>query len=103
LVQLASLSPHPESVPINMLVRVEGTPLAEQGDVDRIEFVRLIATARVLMPASYVRLSAGRTQMSDEMHALCFVAGANSIFAGEKLLTTSNPGEDYDTKVGHEI
>ena len=79
-----------------MLVKVEGTPLDKQKDVDPIEFVRIIATARIIMPKSYVRLSAGRKEMSDEMQALCFIAGANSIFAGEKLLTTPNPGEDKD-------
>jgi biotin synthase len=96
LLELSKQDPHPESVPINMLVRVEGTPLTESEDVDPIDFVRIIATARIVMPKSYVRLSAGRTQMSDEMQALCFLAGANSIFAGEKLLTTPNPGEDKD-------
>lgn len=98
LQQLANQSPHPESVPINLLVKVTGTPLAEQEDpaIDTIELVRTIATARILMPLSRVRLSAGRTQMSDEAQALCFVAGANSIFTGEKLLTTPNPGEDRD-------
>ncbi len=96
LIELASHQPHPESVPINMLVRVEGTPLAEEASVDPIEFVRVIACARIMLPTSYVRLSAGRTQMSDEMQALAFLAGANSIFAGEKLLTTPNPGEDRD-------
>lgn len=99
LLELAHQNPHPESVPINMLVRVEGTPLSEQAPVDPIDFVRLIATARIVMPKSYVRLSAGRMEMSDEMQALCFVAGANSIFAGEKLLTTPNPGEDHDRKL----
>jgi biotin synthase len=99
LVQLANQPIHPESVPINMLVKVEGTPLADQKDVDPLEFVRLVATARIMMPHSMVRLSAGRTQMSDEMQALCFVAGANSLFAGEKLLTTPNPGEDHDAKL----
>lgn len=94
--QLSTQNPHPESVPINMLIRVEGTPLADQRPVDAIEFVRLVATARIAMPASMVRLSAGRTEMSDEMQALCFLAGANSIFTGEKLLTTPNPGEDHD-------
>ena len=88
---LANLSRHPESVPINMLVRVEGTPLAEQAPLDPIEFVRTIAVARVLMPSSWVRLSAGRTEMSEETQALCFFAGANSIFYGEQLLTTPNP------------
>ena len=94
--QLANQSPHPESVPINMLVRVEGTPLELVKPVDHIEFIRLIATARIIMPRSFVRLSAGRTEMSDETQALAFIAGANSIFAGEKLLTTPNPGEDHD-------
>ncbi len=96
LMQLANQSPHPESVPINMLVRVEGTPLELVKPVDHIEFIRLIATARIIMPRSFVRLSAGRTEMSDETQALAFIAGANSIFAGEKLLTTPNPGEDHD-------
>jgi len=96
LIELANQDIHPESVPINMLVKVEGTPLDKQKDVDPIEFVRIIATARIMMPKSYVRLSAGRKEMSDEMQALCFIAGANSIFAGEKLLTTPNPGEDKD-------
>jgi len=96
LVQLAEQNPHPESVPINLLVRVEGTPLADVKDIDPLEFVRLVACARIMMPSSFVRLSAGRTEMSDEMQALCFIAGANSIFAGEMLLTTPNPGEDKD-------
>ena len=91
LCELANLPEHPGSVPINRLVKVEGTPLDQQSDIDAIEFVRTIATARVLMPASYVRLSAGRGEMTDEMQALCFLAGANSIFYGEKLLTTGNP------------
>jgi biotin synthase len=99
LTQLASQTPQPESVPINMLVKVEGTPLEAAQDVDPLEFVRIIAVARIMMPKSYVRLSAGRTEMSDEMQALCFIAGANSIFAGEKLLTTPNPGEDKDLKL----
>jgi biotin synthase len=94
--QLANLPQHPESVPINMLVRVEGTPLAETESLDPFEFVRTIAVARILMPKSRVRLSAGRTEMSDEMQALCFLAGANSIFYGEKLLTTDNPVADAD-------
>lgn len=94
--ELACQNPQPESVPINMLVKVAGTPLEENGEVDPIEFVRIIATARIIMPKSYVRLSAGRKEMSDEMQALCFFAGANSIFAGEKLLTTPNPGENKD-------
>jgi len=91
LQQLACLPEHPESVPINMLVPVEGTPLAEQEALDPIEFVRSIAVSRVLMPRSVVRLSAGREAMSDELQALCFFAGANSIFYGERLLTTGNP------------
>lgn len=94
--QLAIQIPHPESVPINMLVRVEGTPLSEAAPVDPIEYVRVIATARIIMPSSMVRLSAGRMEMSDEMQALCFLAGANSIFAGERLLTTPNPSDEKD-------
>jgi biotin synthase len=96
LVTLATLPEHPESVPINMLIAIPGTPLQDVAKVDPIDFVRTIATARILMPASYVRLSAGRTEMSDETQALCFFAGANSIFAGDTLLTTDNPGEDAD-------
>jgi biotin synthase len=88
---LATLDPHPESVPINNLVQVPGTPLAGTAALDPIEFVRIVALARILMPRSHVRLSAGRAAMSDEMQALCFLAGANSIFYGEKLLTTGNP------------
>lgn len=93
---LARLDPHPESVPINTLVRVAGTPLADAPALDPLELVRMIATARVTMPASFVRLSAGRTEMSAETQALCFLAGANSIFTGERLLTTPNPGQDHD-------
>jgi biotin synthase len=93
---LATLDPHPESVPINNLVQVEGTPLAGTAALDPIEFVRIVAIARILMPRSHVRLSAGRTQMSDEMQALCFLAGANSIFYGDKLLTTDNPDTASD-------
>jgi biotin synthase len=89
---LATLDPPPESVPINCLVRVEGTPLQEERPVDPIALVRCIATARVLMPKSRVRLSAGRMEMSDELQAMCFFAGANSIFTGDRLLTTPNPG-----------
>jgi biotin synthase len=96
LKELANQDPHPESVPINALQRVEGTPLAGQGAVDPIEFVRTVATARVIMPRSHVRLSAGRVEMTDEAQALCFLAGANSIFAGEKLLTQKNNGENRD-------
>lgn len=97
LAVLAGFDPHPESVPINALVRVEGTPLANRPDVDPIEIVRMIATARIVMPAARVRLSAGRTNMSVASQALCFLAGANSIFTGEKLLTTPNPGMDHDS------
>ncbi|MFL5072475.1 MAG: biotin synthase BioB [Xanthobacteraceae bacterium] len=93
---LASLPVHPESVPINMLVRVEGTPLAAYEALDPIEFVRTVAVARMTMPASVVRLSAGREAMSEETQALCFLAGANSIFYGPKLLTTPNPEPDRD-------
>ena len=91
LAQLASLDPPPESVPINNLVQVEGTPLHGTAPIDPFEFVRTIAAARILMPASYVRLSAGRQELGDGMQALCFLAGANSIFYGDKLLTTGNP------------
>jgi biotin synthase len=93
---LATLDPHPESVPINNLVQVEGTPLSGLPALDSIEFVRIVALARILMPRSHVRLSAGRAQMNDEMQALCFLAGANSIFYGEKLLTTGNPDTASD-------
>jgi biotin synthase len=96
LMALANLPTHPESVPINQLVRVPGTPLAEAEPTDPFEFVRTVAVARILMPRSWVRLSAGRSEMSDELQALCFLAGANSIFSGERLLTTGNPGEDRD-------
>jgi biotin synthase len=93
---LASLPKHPESVPINMLVQVEGTPLAGSASLDVLEFVRTVAVARIVMPKSFVRLSAGREAMSDEAQALCFLAGANSVFCGEKLLTTANPEADRD-------
>jgi biotin synthase len=96
IVSLATLPQHPQSVPINRLVRVKGTPLAEVKEIDGLEFVRTIAVARITMPKSVVRLSAGRDTMSDELQALCFLAGAASIFRGEKLLTTPNPGEDRD-------
>lgn len=96
LVTLASLPEHPGSVPINMLIPIPGTPLGTVEPISPIEFVRTIALARILMPKSYVRLSAGRTEMTDEMQALCFFAGANSIFAGETLLTADNPDEDSD-------
>ena len=100
---LATLDPHPESVPINALVAVPGTPLEDRPPVDAFTMVRMIATARILMPLSRVRLSAGRTEMSDETQALCFLAGANSIFAGDKLLTTPNPGEDRDARLLAEL
>jgi biotin synthase len=96
LVTLANLDEHPESVPINMLIAIPGTPLEKAEKIDPIAFVRVIATARILMPHSFVRLSAGRTEMSDEMQAMCFFAGANSIFCGDVLLTADNPGEDKD-------
>ena len=99
LVKLANMNPHPESVPINMLVRVEGTPLETVPDLDGIEFVRTLATAKIMMPASVIRLSAGRQEMTDEMQALCFLAGAGSIFVGDKLLTTANPDGDTDNKL----
>ena len=93
---LATLDPQPESVPINQLVRVPGTPLAEAEDLDGIEFVRTVAAARILMPRAHVRLSAGRSEFSDELQALCFAAGANSIFYGDTLLTTENPEQEAD-------
>ena len=96
LQQLSNQNPHPESVPINQLVRVAGTPLGNGKSLDVFDFVRMIAAARILMPSSFVRLSAGRMQLSDEAQAMCFLAGANSIFMGEKLLTTPNPETDRD-------
>ncbi len=96
LQSLANLPAHPDSVPINRLVRVAGTPLAEEAELEALEFVRTIAVARVMMPRSMVRLSAGREDMSDELQALCFFAGANSVFYGEKLLTTGNPDTEKD-------
>lgn len=99
LLQLANLPAHPESVPINLLVQVEGTPLASLDALDPLEFVRTIAAARIMMPKSRVRLSAGRTDMSDELQSLCFLAGANSIFYGERLLTTDNPVADSDKRL----
>ena len=96
LVTLANLDEHPESVPINMLIPIPGTPLANVAPIDGLEFVRTIALARIMMPRSFVRLSAGRTEMSDELQAMCFFAGANSIFVGDTLLTADNPGEDKD-------
>jgi biotin synthase len=97
LVTLANLAEHPESVPINLLIPIAGTPLAKAAKLDSIDFVRTIATARIMMPRSFVRLSAGRSEMTDEMQALCFFAGANSIFAGDKLLTAGNPDDDADS------
>lgn len=99
LQQLANLPQHPDSVPINMLVQVEGTPLHGVDEIEPLEFIRSIAVARILMPQSFVRLSAGRTEMSDETQALCFLAGANSIFYGDKLLTTANPDENHDRQL----
>ncbi|MBA3581397.1 MAG: biotin synthase BioB [Gammaproteobacteria bacterium] len=99
LMQLANLPQHPESVPINLLVQVKGTPLHGVDALDPIDFVKTIAVARILMPASYVRLSAGRTDMDDSTQALCFFAGANSVFYGEKLLTTENPDMDHDQRL----
>jgi biotin synthase len=96
LAVLATQNPHPESVPVNALVRVDGTPLADRPPMDTLEFVRMVATARIVMPASRVRLSAGRTEMSVETQALCFMAGANSIFTGDTLLTTPNPAHHED-------
>jgi biotin synthase len=97
--QLARLNPHPESVPINLLVRVDGTPLQDRPAEDPLELVRTIAAARLLMPASMVRLSAGRLSLSEEAQALCFLAGANSVFLGDKLLTTPNPDRDLDARL----
>ncbi len=99
LLQLANLPTPPESVPINMLVKVKGTPLADNDDVDAFDFIRTIAVARIMMPTSYVRLSAGREQMNEQTQAMCFMAGANSIFYGCKLLTTPNPEEDKDLQL----
>ena len=96
IAQLANMDPYPESVPINNLVKVEGTPLAETDDIDPLDFVRMIAVARITMPKAFVRLSAGRGEMSDAVQALCFLGGANSIFYGEQLLTTGNPEVERD-------
>jgi len=96
LVTLANLPEPPESVPINMLIPIAGTPLVAAGPIGPIEFIRIVALARVMMPTSYVRLSAGRSAMTDEMQALCFFAGANSIFVGDTLLTAANPDNDAD-------
>ncbi|MDH5600759.1 MAG: biotin synthase BioB [Gammaproteobacteria bacterium] len=97
--ELANQEHHPESVPINLLVRVSGTPLEDGDDLDSLEFIRSVAVARIMMPKSFVRLSAGRENMSDEMQAMCFFAGANSVFYGEKLLTTPNPDTNHDTQL----
>ncbi|HUH39901.1 MAG TPA: biotin synthase BioB, partial [Castellaniella sp.] len=99
IAELASLSPYPESVPVNQLVKVPGTPLADAPELDPIEFVRTIAVARITMPKAVIRLSAGRESMDDSTQALCFMAGANSVFQGERLLTTPNPGPDDDTRL----
>lgn len=103
LQQLANMPQHPESVPINMLVKVAGTPLAEEADLDPIEFIKTIAVARIMMPASHVRLSAGREEMNEQTQALAFFAGANSIFYGEKLLTTPNPEENKDRQLFNKL
>jgi biotin synthase len=103
LQQLAALDPHPESVPVNLLVSVEGTPLGERPAEDPIELARMIAAARILMPKSMVRLSAGRLALSDEAQALCLVAGANSVFLGDRLLTTPNPEADADRRLFHKL
>lgn len=97
LLALANMAPPPESVPVNALMPIEGTPLGESEPISAIDFARMIAVARIVMPQSYVRLSAGRENMSEEAQALCFLAGANSIFVGDELLTTNNPGQDKDT------
>jgi biotin synthase len=99
LAELVALDPPPESVPINLLVHIPGTPLSEKPALDPIEFVRTVAVARIALPTSFVRLSAGRSQMPDHLQALCFLAGANSIFYGDKLLTTPNPESDADLKL----
>lgn len=99
LMQLANLPEHPQSVPINMLVKVAGTPLENVEDLDDFEFIRTIAVARIMLPQSHVRLSAGRSRMNEQMQALCFLAGANSIFYGDKLLTTDNPESDADMQL----
>lgn len=99
LATLANMNPHPDSVPINKLIPIPGTPLAASSEVDIFDFVRVIAVARIMMPSSYIRLSAGRESMSEEAQSLCFFAGANSIFYGEELLTAANPGEDQDNQL----
>ncbi|EGG99982.1 Biotin synthase [gamma proteobacterium IMCC2047] len=99
LVELANMPQHPESVPINMLVKIEGTPMGDVEDLDDFDFIRTIAVARIMMPESHVRLSAGREEMNEQMQAMCFLAGANSIFYGCKLLTTANPEENSDRQL----
>jgi biotin synthase len=99
IAQLANLDPYPESVPINSLVRVPGTPLADSDPIDPFDFVRVIAVARITMPKARVRLSAGRQQLGEAVQALCFMAGANSIFYGDKLLVTGNPDADADVRL----
>ena len=99
LAELAALDPPPESVPINLLVQIPGTPLSDKPQLDPIEFVRTVAVARIVMPTSFVRLSAGRSAMPDYLQALCFLAGANSIFYGDRLLTTPNPESDADLRL----
>ena len=96
IASLANLDPQPESIPINQLIKIEGTPLAQAEDLDWTEFVRTVAVARITMPTSFVRLSAGRKDMPEAMQAMCFLAGANSIFYGDTLLTSANPDEDDD-------
>ena len=96
---LANLSPPPESVPINNLIKIKGTPLADLEDIDPFDFIRTIAVARILMPKAYVRLSAGRETMNDQLQSLCFLAGANSIFYGEQLLTANNATADHDREL----
>lgn len=103
LCTLANLEKHPESVPINLLVKVKGTPLADEEDLDPFDMVRMIATARIMMPAAYVRLSAGRAEMNDEHQALCYLAGANSIFYGDELLTTENPALEKDRRLFYRL
>jgi biotin synthase len=103
LMQLANLPKQPESVPINMLVKVEGTPLANVDDLESFDFIRCIAVARIMMPQSHVRLSAGRSEMNEQMQSLCFLAGANSIFYGCKLLTTENPETDKDIQLFNKL
>jgi biotin synthase len=103
LTTLANLPEHPESVPINMLIPIPGTPLADAEPIGPLDFVRTIALARIMMPESVVRLSAGRTAMTDEMQALCFFAGANSIFVGDTLLTAGNPENDKDMDLFHRL